>query len=372
MEDYKLLRNKNKIRLVKQQNSIVTQDEREEVPFLSDIGLVTTYHCQSSCSHCIVEAGPKRKEYVPLADARSWLEQISHYHNGQIDAIALTGGEPFSDLEHLAAISDTAGSLGLLVTVVTNAYWATSEKVALRILENLPALRLLTFSTDMYHQRVIPVERVKNAFMAAQALGRSCNIAVCIGSVIDAVTQKTLDFLAGFAPPEVINTARIFPVGRARHLSSDIQYPTSYSPPKAACSMAHAPVILPDGRIVACFGPIVGIKSSHPLQLGNLNEESLSDILTRAEINSVLHAIRVWGPYKLVDIIMEMGLGNYLPKRYVRDSICCTCYDLLQRQNLISFFDDLKQDQEFLEKVAYGRIYYLKENRMAEILSHSS
>lgn len=371
MKDDRPIRDNKNIRLVKQQNNTVAEDEYQEVPFLSDIGLVTTYHCQASCLHCIVEAGPKRKEYVPLADAHSWLEQISHYNNGQIKAVSLTGGEPFSNLEHLIAISEKAASLGLLVTAVTNAYWATSDKVALNILENLPAIRLLTFSTDIYHQRVIPLERVKNAFMSGQALGRSCNIAVCTGSVIDAASKKTLKYLAGFAPPDAINTAHIFPVGRARHLGSDTQYPTLSTPSKVACSMAHAPVILPNGRVIACFGPIVGIKSYHPLLLGNLYEVSLSDILTQAELNSILHAIRVWGPYKLIDMIKDAGLGDCLPKKYVAGSICCTCYDLLRQQKLKAFFRHLKQDKEFLATVAYGRVYYLQEKCMAEMLSCS-
>jgi hypothetical protein len=201
--------------------------------------------------------------------------------------------------------------------------------------------------------------------MAGQALGRSCNIAVCTGSDMNDSTKKTLNYLAEFAPPEVINTAHIFPVGRARFLSKHTKYPTSTLPPRAACSMAHAPVILPDGMIIACFGPIVGIKSSHPLILGNLYKESLKDILIRAELNSILHAIRIWGPYKLIDMINVKGLGDCLSKKYVSGSICCTCYDLFfdlpQKEEIKNFFDNLKQDKEFQETVAYGRAYYLQE-----------
>ncbi len=72
------------------QNYIAEYNEAREIPFLSDIGLATTYHCQASCLHCIVEASPKRKEFIPLPDVNSWLEQISGYNNGQIKAVALT------------------------------------------------------------------------------------------------------------------------------------------------------------------------------------------------------------------------------------------------------------------------------------------
>lgn len=108
------------------QSHIAEPNETREIPFLSDIGLATTYHCQASCLHCIVEASPKRKEFILLPDIKGWLEQISGYNNGQIKAVALTGGEPFSDLAHLTAIARKASSVGLFVTAVSNAYWATS------------------------------------------------------------------------------------------------------------------------------------------------------------------------------------------------------------------------------------------------------
>ena len=138
---------------------------------------------------------------------------------------------------------------------------------------------MITFSTDIYHQKVIPLERIKNAVLAAQQLGIRYNIAVCTGNKLDEMTQKTLDYLTGFTHTNTINTTYIFPVGRARYLVEDTHYLSSAVPPKAACSMAHAPVILPNGDIVACFGPIVGVKTEHPLFLGNLYRESLSGIL---------------------------------------------------------------------------------------------
>ena len=297
---------------------------------------------------------------------KSWLNQIAHYEDGKIAAIALTGGEPFSDFEHLRHIALIADSLGLLVTVVTNSYWATSESLALETLERLPSIRMLTLSTDKFHQRAIPLEYVKNAFIAAKKLNKSCSIALCIGSSIDSETQTIIDFLDEFAPKNVINMARIFPVGRAKHLSHILQYSTSSTPPIAACSMAHSPVIFPDGRVVACFGPIIGLSTDNPLILGNLKDEPLSSILDRAERNAILHAIRIWGPHKLVELIQKAGLGEYLPQKYVSDSTCCTCYELMSSRKLLDYFIELKDSHSFIEKVSYGRLYYLNEPGMVE------
>ena len=359
--------------LIEAQSHIAEENEVQEIPFLSDIGLATTYHCQASCLHCIVEASPKRKEFIPLREVHNWLDQISSYHNGQIKAVALTGGEPFSDLEHLTSIARKASSVGLLITAVSNAHWATSYEVALNILKSLPDICVFTFSTDKYHQRVIPLERIKNAVNAAQKLGRSYSIAVCTGSYMEEETQKTLDYLSDLTPPETINNAYIFPVGRARRQVKNTRYPSSTDPPRAACSMAHAPVILPNGDIVACFGPIVAIKSEHPLLLGNLYRQSLFDILDQAEMNTILHAIRIWGPYKIIEMMKKDGLKKDLPDEYVTGSICCTCYDIFNRlqdrEELRTALNKLKEDKEFQEMVSYGRVYYLQETHMAEMMS---
>jgi len=42
-----------------------------ELPFLSNIGLMLTYHCTTACPHCVVEAGPHRKEEMSLKQAFS-------------------------------------------------------------------------------------------------------------------------------------------------------------------------------------------------------------------------------------------------------------------------------------------------------------
>ena len=45
----------------------------EEIPFLSNIGLMLTYKCTIACPHCIVKAGPNRKEEMTLESAFNWF-----------------------------------------------------------------------------------------------------------------------------------------------------------------------------------------------------------------------------------------------------------------------------------------------------------
>src|SRR3972149_5167068 len=94
----------------------------QEMPFLKNIGLLMTYQCQVSCPHCIIEAGPNRKEHMVYEDTCNWIDQIAAYRNGHIKVMSLTGGEPFIDIQFLKKISELAEARGLFVSAVTNAH----------------------------------------------------------------------------------------------------------------------------------------------------------------------------------------------------------------------------------------------------------
>jgi MoaA/NifB/PqqE/SkfB family radical SAM enzyme len=337
-----------------------------EMPFLRNIGLLMTYKCQVACPHCIIEAGPHRKEQVRLDDAFQWIRQAAGYRDGYIRVLSLTGGEPFYDLAHLKSISDFGAACGLFVSAVTNAFWALTEKAAIEILRELDALKMLQISTDVYHQVSIPFERVKNAVYAAKACGVPYTVAVCTENTKDRGYLQVLDQLREITEKESIFTAITFQAGRA--VKNHLQYQTSEVPPVSACSAGSSPIVFPDGRVIACIGPVIDLPSAHPLVLGDLREESLSEILDRAERNPILHAIRIWGPRRLISMAKDAGLGPYLPQTYVEGSVCHACYELMAESRIVGFMAELAQDFEFQRRVAYARVYYLREPQMVECL----
>src|SRR5512140_3113729 len=132
-----------------------TKNNELETPYLRNIGLVVTYQCQVTCPHCILQAGPHRTEKVDLAEALQWIDQVAAYRNGLVWIIALTGGEPFFNLPVLQDLVARATQRNLMVTAVTNAFWAATPENAVKILKSLPGLRLLQLSTDIYHLKAI-------------------------------------------------------------------------------------------------------------------------------------------------------------------------------------------------------------------------
>lgn len=338
-----------------------------ELPFLSNIGLMLTYKCNVACPHCIVEAGPHRKEEMRLEQALAWIEEASTFRDGHIKGLALTGGEPFYNIETLARISTYAEKLGFIVSVVTNAFWATTAGVALETLSRLPAIRMISISTDVYHQRAIPFDRVKNAATAAKKLGRLYNIAVCTDNEEDLQYRAIIADLERIGEADRIRTAITFPAGRGHRRARHSSYHTSPEPTIGACSVASSPVVFPDGRVNACIGPLLTLPPVHPMSLGDLNKESLEDVLERAETNLVLHTVRVWGPHKLVSLLREDGFEGFMPREYICDCPCDVCYKLLCDQRIVDHLQSILQDEHTKQTIAYGRLYYLNETAMAEL-----
>jgi organic radical activating enzyme len=343
----------------------MTSQEIKEVRFLKNIGLLMTYKCQVQCPHCIIQAGPHRTEEMSLEDAYDWIKQISAYRFGFIKVLSLTGGEPFFNIQRLKLISDYAKEQDLYVSAVTNGYWASTLEKAIQILDSLPSLMMLQISTDKYHQQSIPFERVKNAMLACNQCNIPYTISICTENENDPEYQETLNNVSDFVDPQVIFTAITFKAGRALQLDTTQNYDTSRTPPVSSCGAGGAPIVFPNGQIMACIGPIIDLKTPHPLILGNLKQNSLEEILDQAELNVVLHAIRIWGPKFLINLARQAGLESELPKTYIKDSVCHACYELMANPQIVDFLMDLQNDSELNQKVAYARIYYLNEPEMA-------
>lgn len=341
-------------------------------PFLQNIGLMLTYKCQVSCPHCIVECSPHRTEEMQESDALDWIRQIAHYRNGYIKVLSLTGGEPFFDIAKFRRVAECATSHGLLTAVVTNAYWATNPDRALEVLQSLPPLAALSISTDSYHQKWIPIERVFNAIAAARVCSIPCSVAICAESTDAPEYRLLLEKLEGAIGAENITTVTTLLAGRALVTIQAGAYKTTPEPAPYCCVPAAAPVIFPDGRVIACIGPLITLKTDHPLVLGNARETPLEQIFEQAEVNPVLHALRVWGPAKLVEMARVAGVQAELPGEFVEGNVCDACYRIFSRPALATFLKKLVSDAEFARVTAYARVYYLKEEEMAERLFGSS
>ena len=118
--------------------------------------------------------------------------------------------------------------------------------------------------------------------------------------------------------------------------------------------------------VASTFLVLCTLPPGHPLFLGNLQDEALADILDLAELNPILHTIRVWGPRKLVSILQDYGMSNLLPTEYIDNCVCDACFKLLSSDKIIKDLVTILQNEDFQRTLAYARLYYLNECTMLE------
>jgi len=341
----------------------------QDPPFLSNFGFMLTYKCTVACPHCIVKAGPNRKEEIKLEKAIDWLDQIAEFRSTKSFPIGIsfTGGEPFYNQPLLKSIADHAFGHQFMVSVVTNAFWAETRASAIEVLDKYESIQLVSISTDKYHQENIPFSYIRNAIFACKKLGKFYNIAVSTESESDEDYLHLYEDLLEVTEKENIQTAYTVPVGRAANLVDKENFSLDREPTNSACYMANFPVIFPDGSVIACIGPPIVVKDHNPLLLGNLNEEPLLQILERAQNNPALQAIRTFGPKILVDLLKDHGYGDLIPEYFIKECPCDVCFKIFSDSRIAKVLTELIQSADFIEKVAYGRYYYLQETEMLKI-----
>lgn len=333
--------------------------------FLMSIGFMISYRCNIACPHCIVQAGPKRTERMSIETGKKLISDLSEYENGTVKCIALTGGEPFFEIDIMRALSAHAQSHGMAVSCVTNAFWATSIDTAREMLLSLPGLKMVSLSTDLHHQKFIHLDNIRNATEALKQLNMVYNVAVCHENGNDPEFITMMNNLKTIIPEHLIKFSRTLPFGRMKSHADTLGYTLSDKPSEGSCTMASFPVIFPQGLISACIGPVITLQPPHPLILGDLRTESITSILNKAQTNPILQAIRIWGPSKIFEWLNRIDFRKSTGNRFITNSLCDACYKLTTDPEYTEGLILLSGNQEFIEEVAYGRAYFLHEEQMA-------
>lgn len=332
--------------------------------YLENLGLFTTFRCQVACAHCAVQAGPNRTEVLRDEDAADWMTQAAAYRGGTIRSVNLTGGEPFFDLAALRRLVELATERGLVPTAVTNAWWAVTPGAALETLRSVPGLLAVQISADEHHQARIPFDRVRNAIRAAQELGLVYSVAVCTESEASPGYRSTLDRLLAVADLTHIRTVITFHAGRAACEVALRRYETTAELPRAACGGAATPVVFPDGRVLACSGPLADVRGDHPLVLGDLRRSSLAEILDAADASFAVQFVRVWGPGRLAETLASTGFDLGRPSRIVKGDVCGVCRWVATRPQVREALRRLSREADWPERLAWARLHYLGEDAM--------
>ncbi len=153
---------------------------------LCGLHLLLTYECNYQCDHCFVWGGPSQSGTMTMRTIEHIVGEAEAV--ATIEWIYFEGGEAFLHYQMLHTGVRLAKQRGFKVGIVTNAYWATAEPVAVEWLKPLCGLiDDLSISNDAYHGNREGEQRPQLAHRAAERLGIAASfISVAAPEAVDA------------------------------------------------------------------------------------------------------------------------------------------------------------------------------------------
>ena len=138
---------------------------------LTGIHFLMTYSCTAECDHCFVWCSPRLGGPITVGQIDAFLDELAGVP--QVKSLCGEGGEPFLFLRELTHLLQRGTARGCEVSALTNAFWAVSDDAARRILAPLRKAGLVSLgiSTDCWHARSVPPERVERALRMCEELG---------------------------------------------------------------------------------------------------------------------------------------------------------------------------------------------------------
>jgi len=146
---------------------------------LTGVHFLLTYKCIFECDHCFLFCGPDAEGVFTMDQVEAALTQMKEMES--VNSAYFEGGEPFLYYPLMVESLRLAKAMGFKVGVVTNAYWAESERDAELWLKPLAAIGIddLSVSDDRFHYPDGGETSAGRAVRAAKKLGIPCG-SICI------------------------------------------------------------------------------------------------------------------------------------------------------------------------------------------------
>lgn len=146
---------------------------------LTGVHFLLTYQCNFECDHCFLYCSPDSDGVFTMDQVEAALEQMKDIDSMQ--TAYFEGGEPFLYYPLLVESLRLAKKMGFSTGVVTNGYWAVSDRDAELWLKPMAEIGIddLSVSSDPLHYPDGSDNDAERAVRAAGKLGIPCG-AICI------------------------------------------------------------------------------------------------------------------------------------------------------------------------------------------------
>ena len=314
--------------------------------------VLLTNWCNAECKHCCMSAGPKRNDTLSLDQIKKAVFGL--HRRNPLKVVVFAGGEPMAKRNILRHAIQFCSSLGIRTRMVTNAYWAKSEKLAQQQLKQLHSdgLMELNLSCDDYHQAYVPITNVINAWKASKGIGFSAVIIANGTGPHNLINPGYLMAQLGENVPACsihdkrfwrnqvlkqndtyygISYSTCQKLGRAvekiaDHIFVDMEDQTLL---EGGCPhVIRDAALSPKGDLLACCG--FEFMEGNPLILGDCRVENEPNMSHIADGNDFVSALAYLGPMFLTKVVEAAAPELITAKSY--GSVCEICQDLTTNQ----------------------------------------
>lgn len=285
---------------------------------LRNLALIPSWTCDIACHHCVFESSPAVKGRLSAKVAVEIVRETVSATN--VEAVTVSGGEPFLDIDLLEKVRQTAHSENLKFRVVTNASFARTVAEAEVKLRQIAPLDTLGISWDTFHAQFLSAAHVSNAIRACRKLGIRVQL-TCVVSAANSL-QESLNLLGDDAFDLPLAQVKCLPVGRARRKIE----PTSWLPPsfwetgRACRADFDTLAVIHDGTAFPCCA-VGGFTEG--ISLGRYPDQSIGSLLERRDNDFRWRVLAASGPSLFMQYATAAELETVGASEALHDCVNC-------------------------------------------------
>lgn len=173
------------------------------------LGIIVGTKCNFRCAHCALGDGERNRD-LSVKEIRILKEAISQYAPREL---LFTGGEPtlyIPLINEMISAHPAPGKCRIIVT--TNGHFANSVSSARKVLASFIALNNVQVSYDKFHNKFLPLTKVKNLYAACKEMRLKFLALFAIQSPLDLSLMAALSKVGRFN----IGVQKVIPHGQAK------------------------------------------------------------------------------------------------------------------------------------------------------------
>ncbi|MFA6268761.1 MAG: radical SAM protein [archaeon] len=193
----------------------------KNVNFFINIGFIITNNCMNKCLFCCDPQ--KEAEVFSLKDSKKYLSALA---KRGLKKLCITGGEPLLN-KHVYKIAKCAHDLGLNVTLATNGFILTKEKL-LKLKSNIDNIRFSILGSEKTHDKITGNSGSYQKVLQGIDLAKKLKTPVTIVSTIFADNLSDLPSIARLCEKKGVEKLYIFSLmykGKAKEIHKEQHVP---------------------------------------------------------------------------------------------------------------------------------------------------